>query len=186
MNRLAALLFAAALFVPLAVGPATVQENGDAWTLRDSYTVKVREVVDGDTVYIRYRNGIPDELRLIGVDTPETAKYRVSPEEFSYPDTDTGKRRLWRAGKAAEKWLKSRINTGDVVRIRLDTRSDTRGSYGRLLVYLIDGGTNINRELVRSGQARVYREGDFTKKQQFLRLERRAQQADRGLWSGSR
>jgi endonuclease YncB( thermonuclease family) len=40
----------------------------------------------------------------------------------------------------------------------------------------------LNRTLLREGRVRVYRYFDFDRKEEFLRLEREAIRAGRGLW----
>jgi micrococcal nuclease len=56
-----------------------------------SETVTVVEVVDGDTIDIRYSSGSKGTVRLIGVDTPEVFE-ETDPAEFEgMPDTQEGR-----------------------------------------------------------------------------------------------
>jgi endonuclease YncB( thermonuclease family) len=159
------LLIATLIVFSFLLEQAKVQENADAWTLRKSYTVKVRKVVDGDTVYIRYRNGIPDELHLLGIDAPGTKGVSTLGYD-GYPPTKTGRKQLREVGRTAKVWLKQRIHKGDIVRIRFDPETPTRSSDGPLLGYLIHNGTNLNAALNRDGLASAYR-GDYTKMKQL-------------------
>jgi micrococcal nuclease len=153
--------------------------------LQQSYPVKVREVIDGDTLEIQFKNGIKDTVRLLGIDTPETSAGDTFPEEFNRPDTEEGRRNLARWGRKASRWLKSRINAGDKITLRFDDRSDYRGSYNRLLGYLIHDGTNLNAELIRHGLARVY-PAPFSLRKQFNAAQQQAKREGSGVWGNAR
>ena len=79
MNRLTAAGFVGLLALSAGcagVGPAGPLGDGPAPTAGDVpaervHTVAIVEVVDGDTMDVRYRNGTTDTVRLLGVDTPE-------------------------------------------------------------------------------------------------------------------
>lgn len=134
----------------------------------------VTGVVDGDTVET------PDgDIRLIGVDTPE--KYgAVNPGEFEGVSNGSClKRYSYEASEYTESWL---AEHQDPV-LKGDPFTDDRGSYGRRLRYVEQGGSQLNRELVERGYARVYTDSDFSEKSRFLSLEIEARSADRGLWS---
>jgi micrococcal nuclease len=182
MNNLKLVLFIVAPFVAfLLLDHATVQERSGAWTLRETYTVKVVEIHDGDTVRVQFRNGIKDTVRMLGIDTPETSAGDTSPGEFDRPDTEEGRRNLARWGRRASRWLKSRIKPGDKVTLRFDNKSDIRGSYGRLLGYLVHDGTNLNAELIRHGLARVY-PAPFSLRKQFNADQQQAKRSGSGVW----
>ncbi len=70
---------------------------------------------------------------------------------------------------------------GKTVRLELDVRP--RDRYGRLLAYVWVGETMINAELVRLGYAQVMTVPPNVRHQGlFLKLQRDARQAGRGLW----
>lgn len=113
----------------------------------------VTDVVDGDTMDIRYSEGEADKLRLMG-DTPE--KYgNVNPDEFEgVPNTSTDRECLkswaYNASSYAERL------DGENVTLKRDGAQDLRGDYGRLLAYIYTNETSssFNYRLVKNGYAR--------------------------------
>jgi micrococcal nuclease len=125
----------------------------------------VARVVDGDTIEARI-GGRLEDVRYIGVDTPETVK----------PDTP-----VQCFGPRA-----SSFNHGLVERrrVRLVFGVERRDIYGRLLAYVYLGGRFVNAMLVRRGLARsltIPPNNRFAPL--FRRLELRAARAGRGLWA---
>ncbi|HUC01196.1 MAG TPA: thermonuclease family protein [Solirubrobacterales bacterium] len=124
----------------------------------------VVRVVDGDTVEARF-GGRVEDVRLIGVDTPETVK----------PDTP-----VQCFGPRASRFTHRRLEHR---RVRLVFGVERRDVYGRLLAYVYLGPLFINAELVRRGLARTLAIAPNTRfASQFRRLELRAARAGRGLW----
>jgi micrococcal nuclease len=139
----------------------------------------VTRVVDGDTIEVRL-GGREEDVRLIGVDTPETVKPGTPVQCF---------------GERASHFTKRRL-TGR--RVRLVFGVERRDVYGRLLayVYLAQGtfagpmhgqspqrGRLFNATLVRRGLARTLTippNDRFAPR--FRRLELRAARVGRGLW----
>jgi micrococcal nuclease len=124
----------------------------------------VMRVVDGDTIEVRFR-GREEDLRYIGIDTPET----VAPGE---PVQCFGPR-------ASN--LNHRLVEGRTVRLAFD--AERRDVYGRLLAYVYLGDRFVNAVLVRLGFARTLTIApNDTFAPLFRRLERAAGRAGRGLW----
>lgn len=124
----------------------------------------VVRVVDGDTFEARIGDEVED-VRLIGVDTPET----VAPEE---PVQCFGPR----ASRFAHRALKGR-------QVRLVFGVERRDTYGRLLAYAYIGHSFVNAELVRRGLARTLSIPPNTRHRAlFEQLQLRAARAGRGLW----
>src|SRR5438552_16349994 len=68
-------------------------------------------------------------------------------------------------------------------RVRLETDVQARDRYGRLLAYVWVGDVMVNAELVRLGYAQVMTVPPNVRYQQlFLKLQREAREAGRGLW----
>jgi micrococcal nuclease len=68
-------------------------------------------------------------------------------------------------------------------RVRLELDVQARDRYGRLLAYVWVGDTMVNAELLRLGMAQVMTVPPNVRHQAlFLRLERAARAARRGLW----
>ena len=104
-------------------------------------------------------------MRLIGIDTPESVKPGTPVECFA---------------REASAFLQ-RLVEGRRVQLVRDV--EERDRYGRLLAYVYRGELFVNAELVRRGYASVatfppnVRHAD-----EFVRLQREARAADRGLW----
>ena len=99
---------------------------------------KVIRVVDGDTVKVNLKPGPKVMVRLIGIDTPEV-----------FGGVQCG-------GEAASKKTKRILPRGTIVRLVSDPTQDLKDRYERLLRYVSKRTLDVNRRLVRSGNARVY------------------------------
>jgi|GEM_PF-1478019 len=141
----------------------------------------VVDVVDGDTVDVQLENGSADTVRLIGIDTPEV-RSSTTPSEFEeVPHTEPGRRCLRSVGQDATTFVESRVG-GTGIQLHLDNQSDRRGSFGRLLAYVLKQETNLNYMLVEEGYARVY-DSTFEQSARFYAAESDAQEAGIGVWS---
>jgi micrococcal nuclease len=129
-------------------------------------TVKVRRVVDGDTIDISPSVEGLSRVRLIGMDTPEvyfgTQPYGPEASAFAKRELD-----------------------GERVGLELDVQKID--PYGRLLAYVyLPDGRMFNERLLREGYAQVATFPPNVKYQErFLEAQREAREANRGLW-GSR
>ena len=146
------------------------------------WTVTVTEVVDGDTVKVRFPNGDVENVRLLGVDSPEVSG-GVSPDEFEgIPETDAGEEHLSEWADRASTFAADQLSVDEEIRIETDSEADRRGSFDRLLVYAYhDDGQLLNRELLEEGYARLY-DSEFSKRGEFADLEEQAQSDGVGLW----
>jgi len=152
-------------------------------TSRDSNgsTVTVVDIVDGDTVDVRYPNEKTETSRLLGVDTPEVHT-SVSPGEFEgVPDNEAGRECLREWGERASSYAKSELS-GESVSIEFDENEGRRGYYGRLLTYIHVNEAHFNYNLVENGYARVYDDSDFRLQDEFYNAESQAQNSNSGLW----
>jgi micrococcal nuclease len=124
----------------------------------------VVRVVDGDTIHVRLADRI-EKVRYIGVNTPEVHHPRRG-QEPGGPE-------------AAE--VNHALVSGKRVRLELDVQA--RDRYGRLLAYVWVDDLMVNAELVRRGYAQVMTVPPNVRYQAlFLRLQRDAREAGRGLW----
>lgn len=129
-----------------------------------SATAFVTRVIDGDTIEVRV-GGHTEDVRYIGVDTPETVKPDTPVQCFGH-----------RASTFDRRLVEHR-------RVRLVFGVERRDVYGRLLAYVHRGGRFVNAILVRRGLARsltIPPNDRFAPL--FRRLELRAARAGRGLW----
>ena len=151
----------ATLLLLLAVAAPTW--GGDRAAYRGLEGTVVR-VVDGDTIHVRVGAHV-EKVRYIGVNTPEVHH----PTKGVEP-----------GGREAAA-VNRRLVQGQGVRLELDVQE--RDRYGRLLAYVWVGGVMINAELVRLGYAQVMTVPPNVRYQDmFLKLQREAHQAGRGLW----
>jgi micrococcal nuclease len=125
-------------------------------------------VIDGDTIVVDV-NGVLEKVRLIGVDSPETVHPEKPVEYF---------------GKEASQFTK-RMVEGKLIRLEYDWQR--RDRYGRLLAYVyLEDGTFLNAEIVRQGYGFAYTKYPFKYLEEFREYEKKAREAGRGLWAGSR
>jgi micrococcal nuclease len=124
----------------------------------------VVRVVDGDTIDVRLGERL-EKVRYIGVNTPEVHH----PTKGEEP-----------GGRAAAV-VNRELVSGRRVRLELDAQP--RDGYGRLLAYVWVDATMVNAELVRRGFAQVMTVPPNVRHQLlFVRLQREAREAGRGLW----
>ncbi len=133
-----------------------------------SVTAFVARVVDGDTIEARI-DGQLEDVRYIGVDTPETVKPGTPVQCFGA-----------RASAFNHRLVEGR-------RVRLVFGVERRDVYGRLLAYVYLGRRSVNATLVRRGLARSLTIPPNDRLSPlFRRLELRAARAGRGLWGACR
>lgn len=128
----------------------------------------VTRVVDGDTIYVAFANRV-EQIRLIGVDTPETV-HPTKPVE------------CW--GPQASQQTKTWLPKGTTVYVTRDV--EARDKFGRLLAYVYRSSDNlfVNEELVAGGWARPYPYEPNTSLQAvFAKAAYRAQTSHLGLWA---
>jgi len=112
------------------------------------YRVKIRRVVDGDTVDVDIDLGfghfmMKQRIRLFGIDTPESRTRDKVEKKY---------------GNIAKEYLKARI-TDPEVPVKLRTHLDNKGKYGRILGEFIvtdfEGhpqfahDVNVNEEMIK-------------------------------------
>lgn len=138
----------------------------DLWNdpLPLSAKVYVTRVVDGDTVEVQI-GGREEDVRYIGVDTPETVKPEEPVQCFGPEASD------FNHGLVEQRW------------VQLVFDEERRDVYGRLLAYVYLGDRFVNAELLRRGLARTLTippNDRYAKR--FKRLQTGAARAGRGLW----
>lgn len=117
--------------------PAPVADNGIP-VPADAQQMTVVDITDGDTLRLRDANGAVENVRLVGIDTPEV-----------YPQYEC-------FGDEAEAELLRLAPAGSTLLV--DPDIDPFDDYDRLLLYLWNGdGTFINLALVEGGFAEAIR-----------------------------
>jgi micrococcal nuclease len=156
---------AAAIVVLALVAAAGCGSDGDGEeAFERAATARVLRVIDGDTIEVSIA-GAEEDVRYIGVDTPETVK-PGEPVQCFGPEASA---------------FNHRLVEGETVRLVFD--AELRDAYGRLLAYVYVGDRFVNGALVRGGYARTLEIPPNTARAGFLaRLEQRAGAAGAGLW----
>ena len=153
------LLAAAALLI---LRPWDGGERGEGPASARAFVIRA---VDGDTIEVRI-GGREEDVRYIGVDTPETVKPDTPVQCFGP-----------RASAFNHRLVEGR-------RVRLVFGVERRDVYGRLLAYVYLGHRFVNASLVRRGLARSLTIPPNDRFAPLFRgLELRAARAGRGLWS---
>ena len=157
-------------FVLLLLVAAVLLRPWESWDelWRDespgSVSAYVTRVVDGDTIEVRL-DGETEDVRYIGVDTPETVKPGEPVQCFGPVASGFNHRLVERR------------------RVRLVFDRERRDDYGRLLAYVHLGDRFVNAELLRAGLARTLTIAPNDRfADRFNRLEMAAARAGRGLW----
>lgn len=122
--------------------PKQVDSSGDQSTAPDMVSaerVLLISVTDGDTVKVGLIDGSGVNVRLIGIDTPET-----------YPEVECG-------GPQATAHLRRLIGPGDTLSLYIDPTRDEADRYGRLLRYVFTGnGADVGLDQIATGHGSVY------------------------------
>lgn len=151
---------------------STGEGNGNPGSVPPGSRIKatVVEAVDGDTLEVTIRKtGANVDVRLIGIDTPET-KRPGTPIECGGPQASA---------------LMHRMADDRTVTLVTDPTQDRFDRYGRLLAYVMrDDRLNLNRAAIRRGWAEVYVYNDipFALVRSFRRAESAAKEEGRGVW----
>ncbi len=143
-------------------GSATVPESS-----RDvRKEVTITRVTDGDTVEIRPTINGTEDVRMIGVDTPETAGSPRGAQPY---------------GEEASAFTEQRLE-GRSVTLRFDM--EKKDQYGRLLAYVyLSDGSMFNETLLTEGYAQVATfPPNVRHLESFEAAQREARKADRGIW----
>jgi endonuclease YncB( thermonuclease family) len=126
----------------------------------DRQAAQVVNIVDGDTIDVRFAGGQTYRVRLIGIDTPERG-------EFYY--------------REASDMIEELLGGGTVTMVKDVSETDR---FGRLLRYIQVEGSFVNYELVARGYAHaVTFPPDVACQETFREAERHARATSLGLWA---
>ena len=128
----------------------------------------VVRVIDGDTVKIKF-NDKEENIRLIGIDTPETVHPSKPVQCFGVEASNIAKK----------------ILEGKQIKIEFDETQGQRDKYKRLLGYIfLADGTNFNKKMIKDGYAYEYTYNSSYKYQtEFKEAQKYAQENKLGLWA---
>lgn len=154
--------------------------------------LRVYKVIDGDTIKTINNSGVIQNVRLIGIDSPETVhpdkliEYwgpeasAALAEKLISKDTET-----WTSDDTASLVGMTIFNIGKNVRLTSDETQGLYDMYDRLLAYVwLEDGTFVNEWLVRNGHAREWTYHEPCKKRdRLLAAEAEARRARCGMWA---
>jgi len=161
----------------------------------EEYTVSVVDVTDGDTVTVEFDDGEREDVRILGIDTPEKLQFQRFEREQEWVGitglphlaewadraTAFGRRLL---GVTGETTVATDEQGRPRVTLSFDPATDLFDEFGRLLGYVERGPMLYNRRLIEAGFARAYGSG-YSRHDEFAEAERRARRDGRGLWAES-
>jgi micrococcal nuclease len=134
---------------------------------QSSQTVTVERVVDGDTIEVNSTLSWTEDVRLLGVDTPETVDPGEPVESY---------------GPEASAFTKRKLE-GERVTLIFD--QEKRDQYGRTLAYVRISGQSVtfNETLLKQGYGQLYvvppNDGFEAR---FSQAQDQARNAQRGIW----
>lgn len=152
----------------VAVPKITVQKTD--YTKLLSVTVTVVDVIDGDTIKIKFADDSTEKIRLLGIDTPEKNDTHKTVECFS---------------NEASAYLKDLIGDKSID-LKKDKSADNRDKYKRLLRYAYTSdGEDIDLKMIKDGYAYALTKYpmDAKKKKEYKNAENDARKNPRGLWA---
>ena len=147
-----ALTFSGLLLISYLIGGAALAQN---W-------YRVKWVNDGDTIVLM--NG--KSVRYIGINATEIDHDNKTAEPFGY----------------AAKQLNLNLVKSNKIRLEFDVKH--RDHYGRLLAYIfLENGIFVNSRLLEDGLAFFYfKKPNHKYDRLFLRAQRKAMRAGKGMW----
>jgi micrococcal nuclease len=152
------------LLVAVALGGISCGASPGTAERQEGQTVTITRVVDGDTVEISPNVDGIEDVRFIGMDTPE-ASGECGAEPLA------GAARDYTARYAGQ-------------RVSLEFGEERVDQYGRLLAYVrARDGSMLNEELVRRGLAQVATfPPNVRYEQDFREAQSQARQESEGIW----
>jgi micrococcal nuclease len=165
--RVAVALIVGALLAGSAIS-RDVGTAGKTARTPDPRVARVVEVVDGDTITVRFVSGTVRTVRYIGIDAPATPATGDEPE-------------CW--GAAAARANKRLVPPGEPVRLEFD--DDRQTNSGALLAYVFRARDElfVQAALLHDGEARILTSPPNVRHvRRFISLAGEAREARRGLW----
>jgi len=150
----------------------------------EEYAVTVTEVTDGDTVTVEFDDGMVEDVRVLGIDTPEKQEFQRFERTEEWVGID-GLPTLAEWADRATEYARDLLNgEGTTVTLSFDASAPIRDQFDRLLGYIDRDGFTFNRMMVEAGFARCYHSG-FADHDAYAAAERRARERGLGLWAES-
>ncbi len=145
-----------------------------------NFHCKVTKIVDGDTLKCKMENGKEENIRLIGIDAPESiiTSKAYSDSEKTGDTIETIKE----MGEKSKAFVMTRVKVGNKIKLELDIQE--KDKYNRTLAYVyLEDGTMLNEILVKEGYAQVSTYPPNVKYEKiFLENQNDARDKKRGFW----
>lgn len=155
----------------VAAGQCPTKRAGWNKLFHSPIVCTVTRVVDGDTVKVLC-NGRRENLRLVGIDTPET-KHPFKPVEYYGPQASNRAKALLPKGSQVCLSFTRKVLG----------RTFPRGKYGRVLAYLFfSNGKMFNAQMIREGYAFALTRYPHTYMKRFVRYQKVSKRARLGMW----
>lgn len=172
MRRVALLVLLAAVLValPKLLGTTVLPpEVSDLLGIgaSDHERARVVHVTDGDTLRVRLADGSEENVRVLGIDTPEDH----DPIECGGPEASAAMAAL--------------APVGSTVVLVSDPSQGDRDRYDRLLRYVERKDGDVGKALLASGHAHVFvfHDDPFRRADAYRKVEKRSHRAGSGLWA---
>ena len=150
------------------VPSSTARPVPDTFDSNRGEPATVARVIDGDTIEVR-QNGIESDVRVLGIDTPETV-HPSKPVQCYGPEASAEAKRMLPIGSP----------------VRLHFEGERTDYYGRLLAYVEnEAGVDVSTWLAGAGFARVYPlDHDYAvdRTPELLTAQAQAKTRGLGLW----
>jgi micrococcal nuclease len=142
------------------------QEDSKAEDRTYDDVATVKDVVEGDTIRIVPALDGADEVRLIGVDTPEASEAKTGDQPY---------------GERVSRFTESAL---DGKKVGLVFDAERKDRHGRLLAYVYPMGDGMfNEDLLRKGYAQIYNVGpDDAHRRELVGEQRQAKVRGLGIW----
>lgn len=173
MDRWLRLISLAALTSALACTAGCTTSSDDPPDADEGPAARVTEVIDGDTVEVRFdEDGRSERVRLLGIDAPERTTLRTGRTECG--------------GDQAKAALQRLVAGEPRVRVITDQTQGERDQYGRRLAYLdsVAGSGSLQTQLLGSGWVTTYilRRNPIERAQEFRAYAQAARKDGVGIW----
>ncbi|MEZ3115490.1 thermonuclease family protein [Halobaculum sp. MBLA0147] len=179
--------------------PREGRATGPEFSFDEEYTATITDVADGDTFTVQFESGATEDVRVLGVDTPETPanadaenphEWEGLGDQASSPEQDGDYPYLSAEGAEASEFAIGELADATVT-LTFDENEGIEDPFGRILAYAhydADGSGSRDtlwaRRLLEEGYARVYDSG-LARHDELLQTELTARAEGRGLWAES-
>ena len=157
----------------------------DTFSANASYIIeshlKITQVIDGDSIkVVSFFNKVEKEIRLYGIDAPETKMNRKLKEDEK--KTHMAGKFLMELGIHSLKFV---LKVAPPTKITIITEQDNFFDfYGRQLAYVIlPDGTCLNELLIKEGYAKAFNEYPCNDLPKYQKLNFAAMQQGKGLYA---